>query len=286
MKIVWSFLVSGAVLLLFATCKKEYSYEGGPANAVQAPAIFSLQGSPNSCSNIKLAGAYIAGIQVTSGNTLTLMVDVSSAGEYSISTNTANGISFRGSGIFTGTGIQQIILQAAGTPVAKGNYSILISAGSSQCNFTLNVSDPLVTIPVNINLSDSAWQFRQGSKTYRGFFDGALTNLVNGSTIMTLVGLTPTRDTAIAILVDITGSSVVKTGTYSSLTASTFTFFDNKGNSIFTADKTTPNVEIKITVSSYDASTQIVRGIFSGTARDRFNQPTAITEGKFNAKLN
>jgi len=268
-----------AFICVLTTCKKEYSYEGGPA-ITNDSATYSPEGFPNACLNTKVSGEYITRIKLTSSNFITLMVNVSKTGLYQIATPPLNGISFSAIGKFTNTGVQGVVLQATGTPQLPGVYEIPVTAGIGACSFSITVNSPAIqTQALN------SWEFAQNNKTYSGYFDGALTTNVNGSLVLTLVGLTPTKDTAISILVDIPGSAV-KTGNYSSKNNATFVFFDNLGNNIFFSDKNHLNVELIVIIASYDATTQIISGTFSGTAMNRLNESVPITNGKFRAKLN
>ena len=244
-------------------------------------AVFSLAGSPNTCSNFSLEGSYMVGTSLSTSNKIRLEVNVNTIGSYSITTNTTNGIAFSGTGNFTTTGNQTLTLQGTGTPLTGGITTIPIIAGNSNCNFNINVTNNAASI----NRADSAWEFKQGTRFFHGYFDGALTTPVNGSTVLTLVGLTGTDDTAIAILANIEGP-VVKTGSYKTLTASTFEFFDYTGKSIFTARAATTTVEMTVVITAYNPATQIIEGTFSGTALNESNQPAPITAGKFKAKLN
>ncbi|WP_153800004.1 hypothetical protein [Foetidibacter luteolus] len=273
-----------AWLFLLVNCSKEYSYEGGSASPL--PAIYSLEGSPLACPNTELTGSYTEGTALTPSNTVTLWVNVSRPGSYSISTATVNGIAFSSSGHFTVTGLQQVILQGNGTPASGGVTVVPVNAAGSYCVFEINVTPAESDEPENINLADSAWMFSQGGRSYHGYFDGALTDTVNGSLVVTLVGLVPSKDTAIAVLVDIPGSSTVQKGSYSSLNAVTFTFFDRGGNTLYRADKTTPTAELTVAITAYNAPTQLIEGTFTGTVLNRTNQKVQLTDGKFKAVLN
>lgn len=250
------------------------------------PATYTLAGSPNACANFIVKGSYNVGQVLSSLNTVALQVNVTSIGSYSISTSAVNGMTFSASGNFTNTGLQQVLLQAVGRPQVAGNNVIPVSVGSSTCNFTINVGAANSSDTTDINLAASAWEFVQGSNSFHGYFDGALSQVINGSTVVTLVGLTPTKDTAIAILINIAGSSAVKTGTYKSSSSSTFVFFDHRGTNIYYADSTTTAAELTIALTAYNAVTQIIEGSFSGTVLNQMNSQVVITAGKFKAKLN
>ena len=132
-------------LVLFTSCYKEYSIEGG------AQANYSIQGSPLNCSPVVLSGFYIAGTRAGVTNTLQLTVNVTTAGNYTIYTLPADGLSFSASGNFSDTGTTLVTLQASGTPDSAGSFSIKIP-GNGGCFFTLNV---LPKAPAQFTLAGS-----------------------------------------------------------------------------------------------------------------------------------
>jgi hypothetical protein len=107
-------------------------------------AVFTLDGAPGGCMGAAVAGTYTAGTLLTSANTVTINVNVITAGAYNISTAISNGIIFNGWGIFTVTGNQAIVLSAAGsTPVtASTTTSIPVTTPGSACNFNVTVVAP------------------------------------------------------------------------------------------------------------------------------------------------
>jgi uncharacterized protein (TIGR02145 family) len=83
-------------------------------------------------------GKLIVGVAASSV-TQTITATVITAGTYSISTNSANGITFTGSGTFTGTGAQNVILTASGTPTATGDDAFTLNT-TPDCNFLRHTS--------------------------------------------------------------------------------------------------------------------------------------------------
>ncbi len=102
-------------------------------------AIFSFDGSPNNCLNYTVNGTYYAGIVAASNNTITMTVNVTKPGSYSITTNTANGITFTDAGAFINTGQQTITLLARGTPIRSESTAFIPNTGTVSCNFNLDV---------------------------------------------------------------------------------------------------------------------------------------------------
>jgi hypothetical protein len=88
------------------------------------------------CNSITTSGSYVPNVAMTSENSMAVPVNVTYVGDYSISTNTLNGISFSATGTFTSTGAQTITLKASGTPTAGGSYSYTISTNSTSSSVT------------------------------------------------------------------------------------------------------------------------------------------------------
>jgi hypothetical protein len=88
------------------------------------------------CNSITTSGSYVPNIAMTSENSMAVPVNVTYVGDYTISTNTLNGISFSATGTFTTTGNQTITLKASGTPTAGGSYSYTISTNSTSSSVT------------------------------------------------------------------------------------------------------------------------------------------------------
>ena len=111
------------------------------------PAVFTLAATGNNCSNAVLEGEYVKGTALAASNFVELLVNVSAAGDWNVSTSVVNGITFSGSGTFTGTGLQSIVLTGSGTPVNQGPTTIPITAGSSTCSFVVDVENATVIVP-------------------------------------------------------------------------------------------------------------------------------------------
>lgn len=107
------------------------------------PAVFTLVGSPGSCTTPTINGTYTLGTALTASNTVVLNVNVTTAGTYSITTTAVNGMTFTGSGALA-LGNQTITLTGSGTPNTAGANTIPVTAGSSNCSFTITVSGPAV----------------------------------------------------------------------------------------------------------------------------------------------
>lgn len=130
-------------------------------NAITNPAIYTLGGSPAACTGFVLAGTYNTGIVLTAGNTVTVNVNVTTPGAYTISTNTVNGFFFSASGMFTTTGSQTVVLSANGTPAAAGNFNFSVSGSGNSCSFAVACSSiPVANLDYIPQTSFSNWSSR------------------------------------------------------------------------------------------------------------------------------
>ena len=112
-----------------------------------APAGYTLSGAPNDCGNPVEQGTYSEGVAMTNSNVVTINVEVAAKGPYTMTTDKVNGISFSGSGTFSSTGAQQVILQATGTPDIAELTHLILSADDSKCSFYVSVAnaEPVAT---------------------------------------------------------------------------------------------------------------------------------------------
>jgi len=117
------------VLLILAGCKKD-----SPTPPAPAVASFTIN-----CAAVTVQGTYTGGLNLNNTHTITVPVNVTQAGTFSVSTATINGIKFSASGSFSSTGQQSITLQGTGIPVNNSTYFYLISAGTATCSFPVGV---------------------------------------------------------------------------------------------------------------------------------------------------
>jgi hypothetical protein len=101
------------------------------------PANGTLGGGNGDCTPITVAGVYRQGIALNASNTIQIQVNVTTPGNYNITTNTVNGISFFKSGTFTVSGLQTISLTGNGVPVSSGLQTFVVTFGTSVCNFSI-----------------------------------------------------------------------------------------------------------------------------------------------------
>ena len=139
MRIILSLIAFSAI---FFSCQKEISVELNPNPPGNTPAVYTLSGAPNACTVATPSGYYATGTALSASNTVSIQVNVTTAGTYSISTNTVNGYKFSASGTFTATGNQTVILTGSGTPVATQADAFTPTSGTSGCSFNITIVTP------------------------------------------------------------------------------------------------------------------------------------------------
>ncbi|MEO8417077.1 MAG: hypothetical protein ABI472_25660 [Ginsengibacter sp.] len=90
------------------------------------------------CAGSAVNGTYYVGSAVNSSNTISLSVNVTAVGTYTLSSGApVNGISFSKSGTFSSTGTQLVVLPATGTPAAAGPFNYTVAGAIGSCPFSI-----------------------------------------------------------------------------------------------------------------------------------------------------
>ncbi len=148
------------------------------------PATFTLETSgtatPPNCSGATAAGTYIIGTALNSSNTVTLSVNVGTIGTYTLSSTATNGMTFTRTGVFTTTGVQNVVL--TGTPSSiptgtPGTITVPITHGAITCNFQV------------ITVAGASYSFDCSSATVNGTYQAGVA-LGAGNTIDITVNAT------------------------------------------------------------------------------------------------
>ena len=106
-----------------------------------------IPGSLNCNPGAPATGSYSAGVAMTSLNTKTINIGVSTVGSYVFSTNVQNGVAFSATGSFSSTGASlPVVLRASGTPTAGGAFTYTINAYGQQCTFPVTFTAPAIPI--------------------------------------------------------------------------------------------------------------------------------------------
>ncbi len=102
-------------------------------------AVFTLGGSPGICSGATINGIYTAGTALGINNTVSVVVNVSTAGIYVLAAVSVNGMLFSSTGVFLNTGVQSVTLNGSGTPAASGDFNVTVTNLTDTCTFSVTV---------------------------------------------------------------------------------------------------------------------------------------------------
>ena len=110
----------------------------------------------------------VQGVAAPATATITLVANVSTAGTYTIFTNTINGVTFSASGTFGGTGNNTVTLTPTGTPTLAGNYT-----WATNLTPSINVYGSVITTSAPLGSSYTAH--------FNGISGGVSTNFLLAS---------------------------------------------------------------------------------------------------------
>lgn len=109
----------------------------------------TLGTATDTCTGAVVSGTYKKNAALAATNTVTLSVNVTTAGTYTISTDTIKGIYFRNTGSFSATGVQSVTLPGMGTPTDSGRVRFRVRYGTSNCTFLVKIdtASGVVVVP-------------------------------------------------------------------------------------------------------------------------------------------
>ncbi|MEO7444709.1 MAG: hypothetical protein ABIT96_01440 [Ferruginibacter sp.] len=252
-----------------------------------APAVFTLVGAPNTCTAPTIAGVYSAGTAMTTGNTVTIKANVTTAGSYSISTPTVNGIQFTGSGLLAAGASVPIVLTATGTPVVAGTNTFAPSFSGSFCTFDI-VTTGVASATYQCKINGVLNTFNVDA--YAEVFDAT-----TGDRYLYMDGFTNSTITSpeFTLYVEKNDNSVVGTGTYNvdgfalpngyllGAQYTNATGVNYQTSSTIPGSPASPAFSILVT----SVTTSRVMGSFSGKLGDSTGTLVTITEGIFNLPI-
>lgn len=103
-------------------------------------AVYTLGGAPGNCAST-VNGIYTQGTALDVNNTVTLTVNVTATGTYTLGASPLplNGMFFTAVGVFTTTGVQSVTLNGNGNPQTAGIINVVATNLSSTCSFNVTV---------------------------------------------------------------------------------------------------------------------------------------------------
>jgi|SRR6478736_1056198 len=299
-RIISSLLSACFVLVLFS-CQKEYSFE----DVNELPAAGSLWDSAGVCLPDSVHGTFYGGVMPGADTAyVEIQVNVTQTGAYNIVSDQQDGFYFSDSGFFSNTGINTIRLKPVGVPIIPTTSIFTITFDSSFCSFDVVISDSTGTglgggggDTTEDDLTGN-WQFTTADGTFSGSFDTAAIFLDtsiwgSGGQMLEMVGFS-SPDTAISLLFYLPTGAIVPGTTYATDSippshASIFAFNHTTGNGdpIYQAiPGGATGSYISFIIDSYDTSTHIVTGKFSGIAEDANGDANVtVTNGSFSVKV-
>ncbi|MEP6683629.1 MAG: hypothetical protein ABJA35_10225 [Parafilimonas sp.] len=294
------FFIACCITVLFS-CQKEISQETNSA----LTAAGSLWDTTGACLPDSVHGTFYGGITAGSDTAyVEVQVNVTQTGSYSITSDLQDGFEFSDSGFFSSTGLNTIHLKPLGTPIIPTTSTFSISFDSSFCSFTVVIQDSTGTglggqqDTTGTGGNNGTWQFSTDSSlSAAGTFYAVqlLTDTVIGGTDLQMAGFTLNNDSVLALAVHFSGNAITP-GTYYTQIVGSDPFANavfgfslvSTGDAIYDAlENPGDGSNVGITISSYDASTHIVTGTFSGIAVDEAYYPATIgiQNGSFTATV-
>lgn len=280
MRRVWSGGLSFLfILLLFSACQKELSLEN-----ISLQARGSLD-----CSSIAVHGIWYNGVTPSDTNYVDVTVNVTEKGAYKVSTDLQNGVFLVDSGVFTNLGANTLRLRPSGVFFNHDPTAFTFSFDTTACSFTIDVQDSTGTGLGGPSVDLNTWKFTANGRVYSG--PVIIASIISGlgNTTFVLNGeLQSSQDTTFGISIKFPSS--VDTNTYAgiyptSTDGTNFLLTDASLNAIFAAYSGTPSQVININIVSYDNTTRIMNGTFSGNSSDSVGNTIPISSGAFSAQL-
>ena len=238
------------------------------------------------CTTPVLAGTYRADLPMTSSNTMTIGVNVTTGGAYNITSTCVNGVTFAGSGTLPATPASQTVtLTATGTPAMAGTFSYPLTGGSSTCSVPVTFAASTATDFIKATIDGTPFTFNDVPDA---IYD--LTT-VPGFNILDING-TSSACTAPTMRLIIARSTpgIVPPGTYT-VNATSYIVYgdyvDPVGADYFDQTDGTPHPAPALTIVITSSSLTRISGTFSGILKLGGTGPAirTITAGSFSVPV-
>ncbi len=109
-------------------------------NSTVTVSSFTLVGGPGVCVAATASGTYKKDVALNSTNTLTVSVNVTTPGAYTLGAVSQNGMFFTSVGNFTILGLQNVTLNGGGIPTTSGAASVVVGNITTSCVFAIVVA--------------------------------------------------------------------------------------------------------------------------------------------------
>ncbi len=280
-------MLSFIILILAYGCGKELSFENHIASG-------TLKDSFGSCFPNTVHGTLYNGLTPGADTMyMEVQVNVLKTGSYKVYTDTQNGLQFIDSGIFNDTGTNIIKLKPNGIPLAAVPTDFTIRFDTSICSLTVNVRDSSILHQNDATdtLPPYNWKFTdtKRGKTYKGLFEVNYILTLGLAKILVLATKDPQVPGDSSFMINLAlPTGVITTGAFSTDTPPNGIVFKTfsdacvncAGGGLIPASS---GATVIIIITAYDPTTRIVKGTFSGTSIDWFNEVAPIKDGEFSA---
>lgn len=248
-------------------------------------AVYTFIESNGNCNNNVVHGYYKAGKPVSVADSVSIQVNVRSAGTYELQTQTVNGMSFAAKGLFKSVGIQTINLHGTGTPKRGGAFMFPVIINNSSCTFS---------VVVGYRSADTTMYYRfvADGKIFSGYLDSAYLGHQKLATddLYTLSAgtlLSAATDTIFTLNISRV-NNYISTGTYHSALFGSEDFaggidFSTRSSFLYSSSRYLPSFKINLT--NYNTNSRLIKGDFYGPAINPQGQTVNITNGEFKTFL-
>lgn len=268
--------VSFALFILVVSCEKQYN----PGFLITPPPVVNPNSEGTLVSATPNITEYPSGIALNNTHTVTVQVNVTKTGTYTITTDTINKIYFNASGTFNSTGMQTVVLQGHDIPDTSGICNLTVKYGNSRRSFSAEVYD--------------WWEFEAGGVKHTGRVDTAFFNNSFLFSSLIIQGIKPNTDTTFDITPFLPAGNTITSGTYAIMERRnqvlfSFDAISNPGAAFYHAEPADPIPPSNFTLQlTYNATKKIAEGTFGGTATNDIGMlPTLIQiiNGRFRVKV-
>ena len=217
MNIVKKLLLVSFISFLFFACGKDESINQ-PVTPV-ATGSLRIDSTNDDCLPSSVGGTFVVDSSLNASNYITVTLNITSPGSYTVKTDSKNGYSFSGSGVASGTGLTSVKLLGNGKPVTAELDIFQITYGGTTCYIAVTVNSSVNTSAYTITCS--------GTKANGTYSAGTATNTSNTITV-------PVNVTAL-------GNYSITTNTVNGVSFAASGTFTSTGNqNIILAAKGTP----------------------------------------------
>jgi hypothetical protein len=265
------------VFICFASgCQRTINWDFGAKG--------TLKDESGICFPSSLSGTFYNGIFPGSDTAFVeVKVNVFSPGVYVISTDLQNGLQFFDSGYFSTTGIQSVKLKPRGIAVAPAQTNFNIRFDTSVCSFTLNVEDSSL-----LNKDLNTWHYTDTKNgiTYHGTINATHYLTTSSGNLLSLRQESFNADDT-TFQIGVSFPAAISPGIYKTDTLNNFALSVH-GRCINCAWGVVYKLKGALTVieiKSYDPSTKIIKGTFSGTSVDWYDTIAIVKDGSFSAVI-